>query len=185
MKRFCIKHKKRFSQAMTEVVLLIPIFMIVTFFIAKIFALLILIQKMEIAAYYTGRRWQLESHMNVRYMNDDHTVLLESIRKVVADYLGYNSRVRGFLGLSGTGPDIEITRTQVWNVVTIRVQTTSSGIRLLCKYPEGSVCTGPFNNKYCFSGYDFMCRHGRVLEIVKYVSNRDRPIAFVLPGLQE
>ena len=181
-----LKVKKRLSQAMTEVVLLIPIFMIVTFFIAKIFALLILIQKMEIAAYYVGRRWQLESHLNVRYIQYDHTELLDSIRRVVADYLGYNKgRISRFIGLVGNGPEIDIVRTQVWNVITIRVNTSPSRVRILCKYGAGNVCSGPFNNKYCYEGYNFVCGGGRTLEVVKYVSNRDRPIAFVLPGLQD
>jgi hypothetical protein len=52
-----------------------------------------------------------------------------------------------------------ITRTQVWNVVTLTVWTKPVTVPL-------------FHNQ----GYKF--------EVTKYVPNRDRPIAFVLPGLQ-
>ena len=178
--------KKRFSQAMTEVVLLFPVFMIVMFFIAKIFALLVLVQKMEIAAYYAARRWQLESHLNFRYAQSwDESFLKKDIKEKVAGYIGFNSpAVKKFLNLKDNGLEIEIIRTQVWNVVTIRVYTNPAGVKLLCKYPKGAVCSGVFQNQYCFSGYDYICSSGKALEVVKYVPNRDRPIAFVLPGLQ-
>ncbi len=52
---------------MTEVLLLFPMFMVILFITVKIFALLVLIQKMEIASYYAARRWQLESHLNANY----------------------------------------------------------------------------------------------------------------------
>ncbi|MCX7905356.1 MAG: pilus assembly protein [Elusimicrobiales bacterium] len=176
----------RVSQAMTEVVLLFPVFMIVMFFIAKIFALLVLIQKMEIAAYYAARRWQLESHLNVKYYNWDETYLKNSIKEKVAEYIGFNKNsVKRFLNLKDNGLELEITRTQVWNVVTIRVYTNPAGIKLLCKYPKTAVCVDRFYNQYCFAGYDYICSTGKALEVVKYVPNRDRPIAFVLPGLQK
>ena len=49
----------RKGQAMTEVVLLFPIVMFFLFAFAKVFALLILMQKLEIASFNAARRWQL------------------------------------------------------------------------------------------------------------------------------
>lgn len=179
--------RKRLSQAMTEVVLLFPVFMIVMFFIAKIFALLVLVQKMEIAAYYAARRWQLESHLNVRYAESwDEGFLKRDIKEKIEGYIGFKTpAIKKFLNLKDNGLELEIIRTQVWNVVTIRVHTNPAGIKLLCKYPKQAVCSERFQNQYCFAGYDYICTGGRALEVVKYVPNRDRPIAFVLPGLQK
>lgn len=187
MRIVCDKIKKRASQAMTEVVLLFPVFIIVLFFTAKIFALLVLIQKMEIAAYYSARRWQLESHLSTQYANGwDESFLKKDIKDKVAEYIGFNSSsVKKFLNLQDNGLEFNVERTQVWNVVTIRVRTNPAGIALLCKYPKQAVCVDQFQNKYCDSGYDYICTGGKALEVVKYVPNRDRPIAFVLPGLQD
>ncbi len=181
------KFRNRKSQAMTEVVLLFPIFMIVFFFVAKIFALLVLIQKMEVAAYYAGRRWQLESHLYSGYASGwDETFLKQNIKEKVAEYIGFNNAgIRRFLNLKDNGLELEITRTQVWNIVSIKVYTNPAGIKLLCKYPKQAVCVERFQNKYCETGYDFICTSGKALEVIKYVPNRDRPIAFVLPGLKE
>lgn len=172
---------------MTEVVLLFPVFMIVMFFTAKIFALLVLIQKMEIGAYYAARRWQLESHLYTGYATGwDETFLKQNIKEKVSEYIGFKSPgIRKFLNLKDNGLELEITRTQVWNVVTIRVFTNPAGIKILCKYPKQAVCVDKFQNQYCESGYDYICTSGKALEVVKYVPNRDRPIAFVLPGLQD
>ena len=52
--------RKRKGQATTEVVLLFPLFVIFAVFIIKIFGLLVLNQKMEIAAFYAARRYQLQ-----------------------------------------------------------------------------------------------------------------------------
>lgn len=179
--------KKRFAQAMTEVVLLFPVFIIVLFFTAKILSLLVLVQKMEIAAYYAARRWQLESHLYTGYATGwDETFLKQDIKDKVGQYIGFNSSsVRKFLNLKDNGLEFEVLRTQVWNVVTIRVHTNPAGIKLLCKYPKQAVCVDKFKNQYCESGYDYVCTSGKSLEVIKYVPNRDRPIAFVLPGLQD
>jgi len=187
MKRNIFKIKKRFAQAMTEVVLLFPVFIIILYFTAKIFSLLVLVQKMEVAAYYAARKWQLESHIYSGYATTwDEPVLKETIKDKVAEYIGFNNAgIRKFLNLKDNGLDLEITRTQVWNVVTLRVHTNPSGIALLCKYPKQAVCVDKFKNQYCETGYDFICSGGKALEVIKYVPNRDRPIAFVLPGLQK
>jgi len=149
----------RRGQATTEVVLLFPLFMFFLFAFAKTFALLILVQKMEVASYYAARRWQLESHRNVRYENHDNTALCRDIEYTVKKYLGFEDHAtKGFLGLQ-SAKICPVTRTQVWNVVTLQVKTRPISVPL-------------FKN----SGFTF--------EVVKYVPNRDRPIAFVLPGLQ-
>lgn len=165
------------GQATTEVVLLLPMFMFFLFAFAKVFALLILVQKLQIASFYAARRWQLESHRNASYeASFDTPVLQPDIQGHVCDYLGYapgssctGSPTPNFLDLgtncaasttcpNSSFPGISIQRTQVWNVVTT------------------TVCTNPVNLVfYKTQGFTF-CD-------TKYVPNRDRPIAFVLPGL--
>lgn len=152
--------KRARGQATTEVVLLVPLFMFFLFAFAKVFALLVLVQKMEIASYYAARRWQLESHRNVSWENFDNNALRSDILKYVNGYLGYGSSNAEFLDLDGRSAQLNIVRTQVWNIVTLTVFTRP------VKLPY-------VQNK----GYKF--------EVVKYVPNRDRPIAFVLPGLQK
>ncbi|MFC1679856.1 hypothetical protein ACFL2T_06570 [Elusimicrobiota bacterium] len=148
----------RRGQATTEVVLLLPLFMFFLFAFSKLFATLVLIQKMEIASYYAARRWQLESHRNVAHETFDDTRLCPHIEERVKEYLGfYDATTKGFLGLESVAV-CPVQRTQVWNVVTLTVFTSPISMPLMQ--------TG---------GYKF--------EVVKYVPNRDRPIAFVLPGL--
>ncbi|MHB0996968.1 MAG: TadE/TadG family type IV pilus assembly protein [Elusimicrobiales bacterium] len=172
----------RSGQAMTEVVLLFPIFLIIVFITAKIFALLVLVQKMEIASYYAARRWQLESHLSADHAGWDDGTLKKDIEKAVSGYIGFETpAVRKFLNLKELKMDV--VRTQVWNVITITVVTNPAGIKLLCKYPKQAVCTFPYGQA-CLDGHDYICRGGRQLEVIKYVPNRDRPIAFVLPGLK-
>lgn len=152
------------GQAMTETVLLFPLFMFFLFAFAKVFALLILVQKLEIASFYAARRWQLESHRNAQYEGFDDSALRTDIQQRVMTYLGYDTSAAGFLDLtqacrSGKTPGISVQRTQVWNIVTV------------------TACTRPLN-------MPFYKTTGFVFESTKYVPNRDRPIAFVLPGLQ-
>lgn len=151
------------GQATTEVVLLFPIFMFFLFAFAKVFALLMLVQKVEIASFYAARRWQLESHRNANYDGQDNG-LMRDIEKNVREYVGYGTSAGKFLDLSDSCPrglktGVAVTRTQVWQVVTV------------------TICTHPINMPfYKTDGFGF--------EVTKYVPNRDRPIAFVLPGLQ-
>jgi hypothetical protein len=149
--------KNRRGQAMTEVVLMFPMFMFFLFAFAKIFALLVLVQKIEIASFYAARRWQLESHRNVDFISNDNALKV-NIEQQVSQYLGYGQPAGKFLDLEGTGAMITIERTQVWQVVTVTVKTEP------IKMPY-----------YETKGFKF--------EVTKYVPNRDRPIAFVLPGL--
>lgn len=147
------------GQATTEVVLLLPLFMFFFFAFAKIFALLILVQKLEVASYYAARRWQLESHRNVAREGFDANQLRSNILRYVNGYLGYGSATASFLDLDGPSAQLDITRTQVWNIVTLTAWTKPLDMPLLKS-------------------------RGFRLEVTKYVPNRDRPIAFVLPGLQ-
>ena len=174
---------RRRGQAMTEVVLLFPLFMLVVFITAKMFALLVLVQKMEIGSYYAARRWQLESHLNADFAASwDEPWLKKDIEDKVKGYLGFDTpSVKKFLNLRTL--KLEIVRTQVWNVVTMTVETDPAGIGLLCKYPKQVVCASPYGAA-CISGYEYLCSGGKQLEVIKYVPSRDRPIQFVLPGLK-
>ncbi|MBI4425494.1 MAG: hypothetical protein HY554_17315 [Elusimicrobia bacterium] len=153
------------AQATTEVVLLVPLFMLFLFLFAKIFALLVLVQKMEIASYYAARRWQLESHRNVKYEGDDSGFLLANIRENVNKYLGYTDlRTRSYLNLSGETARLTVQRTQVWNIVVLEVNTNA--------------LSSPI-----FKYFSAKNRGALTFSVTKYVPNRDRPIAFVLPGI--
>lgn len=174
---------RRKGQAMTEVVLLFPMFMLIVFITAKMFALLVLVQKMEIASYYAARRWQLESHLNSEHAKKwDEPFLIGNIEGKVKGYLGFETpAVKEFLNLRSA--KLDIVRTQVWNVVTLTVTTDPAGVQMLCKYGKSEVCAAPYGED-CNNGYDYICAGGKQLEVVKYVPNRDRPIQFVLPGLK-
>jgi hypothetical protein len=157
--------KRRRGQATTEVVLLFPIFMLFLFAFAKIFALLIVVQKLEIASYYAARRWQLESHRNVDYEGFDNGALRKDIEDKVMQYVGYGTSVEKFLDLGFTcgankSVGVKVERTQVWNVMTV------------------TICTNPIEIGWMYKSKGF------TFEVTKYVPNRDRPIAFILPGLQ-
>jgi hypothetical protein len=165
-----LKIRKEEGQATTEVVLLFPLFVFFLIAFAKIFALLILVQKLEIASFYAARRWQLESHRNAQYYGWDQSNLLRSINTNVLAYLGYDTKsVSSFLDLDGScrstttcpanQPGVTVQSAQVWNVVTV------------------TACTKPLS-------LPFYTTPGFVFCSTKYVPNRDRPIAFVLPGLQ-
>jgi len=170
------------GQATTEMVLLFPVFMILMFALVKTFALLVLIQKLEISSYYAARRWQLESHHQTKYMTWDQGWLRNDIEDNVKEYLGFKSRsIKGFLNLKDA--KLSITRTAVWNVVTLQITTNPSGVKLLCKYNRNRVCGAPFGLN-CQRGYNYLCTSGGALTAIKYVPNRDRPIQFELPGLQ-
>ena len=165
---------------MTETVLLFPLFMFFLFAFAKVFALLILVQKIEIASTYAARRWQLESHRSAKWEQEfDDPILKPDINNKVRAYIGYGQQsldmdygggrkesfnASNFLDLTEAcndnegPPGVKVSRTQVWNVVTVRV------------------CTKPLN-------MPFYQTTGFVFKSTKYVPNRDRPIAFILPGL--
>jgi hypothetical protein len=182
--------ERRPAQAMTEVVLLFPVFMVILFVTAKIFALLVLVQKMEIASFYAARRWQLESHLNADWAAQQDDMVKRDIEEKVREYLGFsNPAIVKFLNLQNATLDVQ--RTQVWNVVTLKVSTRPRNIKLMCKYPKEAVCSS--YGQDCRNGYDYLCvepgNHqngaGKTLEVTKYVPSRDRPITFELPGAAE
>ena len=193
-KRFCYIYKAlrkgRPAQAMTEVVLLFPVFMVILFVTAKMFALLVLVQKMEIASFYAARRWQLESHLSASFISYDEG-LRKDIEEKVQEYLGFhNPSVKKFLNLQSA--KVVVNRNnQVWNEVTLIVTTSPTNIKLLCRYPKDVVCAS--YGRDCRNGYEYMCvepgNHqnaaGKKLEVTKYVPNRDRPIEFIIPGAAE
>lgn len=151
--------RRRRGQATTETVLLFPLFVFFLWAFAKVYALLILVQKVEIASFYAARRWQLESHRNVNFIPQDQK-LQTHIEEKVSEYLGYKTKTGAFLDLVGDGAKLDIDRTQVWQVVTLTVKTSPLDM--------------PF---YKTKGMEFV--------VTKYVPNRDRPIAFILPGLKD
>jgi len=168
------------GQATTEVVLLFPVFIMFLLLFAKVFAMLILVQKLEIASFYAGRRWQLESHRNESYVESiDTPQLLPDIASRTCSFLGYSGSGGGgtctpppttnnFLDLitqcqpskecTANYPGVTVQRTQVWNVVTVTACTKAF--------------TVPFVKGMKMGGFVFCS--------TKYVPNRDRPIAFVL-----
>jgi len=171
----------RRGQATTEVVLLFPLFLIFIIFMSKIFGLLVLVQKMEIASAYAAKRWQLESHTTAFYATGwDTRFLQRDIESRVADYIGFNNTaVRNFLSLSRM--ELNIERTQMWNEVRITVYTNPPKLGLLCKYNKQVVCNDNRIRDNCMKGYGYICESGGKLEVKKFVPNRDRPIPFVLP----
>lgn len=160
LSRFASRISRRNGQATTEMVLLLPLFMLFLFVFVKIFALLVLVQKLEVASFYAARRWQLESHRNAAYESWDDSALKSDILKRVRRYMGFdNPSVKKFLNLERA--EIEIQRTQVWQVVTLRVYTRP------WRFPGLKDRQGPLK-----------------LDVVKYVPNRDRPIKQNLPIAQ-
>lgn len=169
------------GQATTEVVLLFPIFFILALFVIKIYGLLVVLQKTEIASAYAGRRWQLESHRALQYTQGwDKNFLEKDIKKKVQEYIGFtNPATRKFLSLRRV--DVSIERLDVWNIVTITVSTYPPRLPFLCSYNKREVCKSPYGAA-CMRGYNFICESGGTIKVTKNVPNRDRPIAFILPN---
>jgi Flp pilus assembly protein TadG len=154
------------GQAMTEMVLLFPVFLFFMFGFVKVFSLLILVQKVEIAAVYAASRWEFESHRNVLYAAFDSGPLTNDIKNKVMRYIGFkNRKLADFLDLDRC--TLNIDREAIWSTVTLTVTTTPWGRKF--KFLEDQ--SGPIRKS---SGLTF--------SKVKYVPSRDRPISYVLPG---
>ena len=154
------------GQAMTEMVLLFPIFLFFMFGFVKVFALLILVQKVEIAAVYAASRWEFESHRNVAYNGFDSGTLLNDIKRKSMAYIGFNNRkLSDFLDLDRF--DLKVDREAIWSTVTLTVTTVpwSRKLKFLAQQ------NGPIRRD-----------QGLTFSKVKYVPSRDRPISYVLPG---
>lgn len=177
MMNFSMLRQKR-GQATTEVVLLFPLFVIFIVFIIKIFGLLILSQKMEIAGYYAARRFQLQSHETDYYANTwDKRFLIKDIQKKVENYLGFdNAGMRKFLSLRDLKMDIQTSGT--WTKVTLTAQTAPPRTRFLCNYDKDDVCKSDVK---CLRGYAFLCETGGQVQVIKYVGKNERPSPYARP----
>ncbi|MFC1522094.1 hypothetical protein ACFL6Y_06770 [Elusimicrobiota bacterium] len=149
------------GQATTELVLLVPLFLIFAIAIIKIFLIAIMVQKMELSMYYAGRRWMLESHKNMFFSKDKKhgdKMLIKKIKKKIQNDLGYNNPVlRKLMGLEKV--DFKVKRTIVYGVLKLKVR--AKGIL-------------PFQpNKI------------KEWEIIKYVPTRDRPIGWAIPSVAQ
>ena len=175
-KLFSLRSRK--GQATTEVVLLFPLFVIFILFIIKIFGLLILSQKMEIAGYYAARRFQLQSHETDYYANTwDRRFLKKDTQRKVESYLGFdNEGMRKFLSLNELKMDIETSGT--WTKVVLTARTKPPRIRFLCNYNKDQVCD---RDAKCLKGYMFLCETGGEVEVIKYVGHNERPAPYQRP----
>ena len=177
MKLFsCIRNRK--GQATTEVVLLFPIFVIFILFIIKIFGLLVLSQKMEVAGYYAARRFQLQSHETDYYQRTwDKRFLEKDIQKKVENYLGFdNAGMRKFLSLNKLVLDIN--RSGTWTKMVLTARTKAPRIRFLCNYNKDRVCE---RDAKCLKGYAFLCETGGEVSVIKYIGHNERPAPYQRP----
>ena len=177
MKRFLSSSR---GQATTETVLLFPIMVIFIIFIIKIFGLLVLTQKMEIAGFYAARRFQLQSHTTDYLQRWDTRYLQKDIQKKVEEYIGFNNpaMVR-FLSLRSLNLTIKTSGT--WTKVVLTVHTAPPRIKFLCKYDKLQLCQ---NDPHCLSGYAFLCETGGEIEITKYVGPNERVLPWRRPDNQ-
>ncbi|MDD4004056.1 MAG: pilus assembly protein [Elusimicrobiaceae bacterium] len=176
--KFFLRKSNRKGQAITEVVLMLPLLFIFMLFMVRIFFLLVLVQKMEIAAFYAARRYQLQSHRSVTYQGYNDNLEFR-ISEYVREYLGVGS----YPGLSSV--DVEFTQSQVWCQIDINAHITvlSGALQtMLCRGGENTVCSH-YDSVTCGRGYDTMCGNGAILNTTKYVAPRDRYLEFSLPGL--
>ncbi len=165
------------GQATTETVLLFPVLVIFILFIIKIFGLLVLTQKMEIAGFYAARRYQLQSHVTDYLTRWDRRFLQKDIEKKVRDYLGFNNAGMKRL-LSLRDLKLKINTSGTWTQVTMTVQTAPPRINFLCKYEKLQLCQGDLS---CLKGYEFLCETGGQIQVIKYVGPNERPLPWVRP----
>lgn len=165
------------GQATTETVLLFPVMVIFILFIIKIFGLLVLTQKMEIAGFYAARRYQLQSHTTDYLTRWDRRFLQKDIQRKVEAYLGFsNPGMARFLSLRKLKIDINTSGT--WTKVTMTVFTAPPRIKFLCKYDKLQICQ---NDMSCLKGYSFLCETGGQIQVIKYVGPNERVMPYVRP----
>ena len=177
------------GQAMTEMVMVFPIFVLVMLVVLKLFALVLVVQKAEIASAYAARKWMLEAHRSSQYTPSDEGIK-NTIRQKVKTFIGTST----LLGVNET--NVYFTRTQVWTMVEVSVNVASPNVPILCIYKKEEVCEG--YGTACNKGYEFMCGEleegygeekdkkifkGAVIRATKYVPVRDRPIKWSLPSV--
>lgn len=169
--------RRRSGQATTEVVLLFPLFVIFAIFIIKIFGLLVLNQKMEIAAFYAARRFQLQSGEADAMQTWNKRFLEKDIKKKVEDHLGFNNAgMRTFLSLNRF--NLEIITSGTWTKVVLTAYTKPPRIRFLCNYDKFAVCK---NDERCFRGYEYLCDTGGAIKVEKWAGKNDRVIPYIQP----
>lgn len=177
MKCFSFLRLRR-GQATTEMVLLFPVFVIFILFIIKIFGLLVLSQKMQIAGTYAARRYQMQSHVNTYFAQTwDQRYLKKDIKKKVEDYVGFsNPGAVRFLSLKALKLDIDTSGT--WTKITLEATTRAPRIRFLCNYNKDQVCQ---HDNYCLKGYSFLCENGASVRVIKYAGKNERPAPYMRP----
>ena len=178
MSNISFSFRSRQGQATTEVVLLFPLIVIFILFIIKIFGLLVLSQKMEIAGYYAARRFQLQSHETDYYQRTwDQRFLINDIQDKVENYLGFdNPGMRKFLSLNELKMDIN--RSGTWTKVVLTARTKPPRIPFLCKYNKDQVCE---RDPKCLKGFAFLCETGGEVSVIKYVGHNERPSPYQRP----
>ena len=167
----------RRGQATTETVLLFPVLIIFMLFIIKIFGLLVLSQKVEIAGFYAARRYQLQSHMTDSLQRWDRRFLEKDIKKKVEEYLGFNNAgMRRFLSLKSF--DLDINTSGTWHRVVLTVRTRAPHIKFLCDYDKQELCQ---NEMTCYKGFEFLCETGGQIQVIKYIGPNERVLPWMRP----
>ncbi len=168
----------RRGQATTEMVLLFPVLVVFVLFIIKIFGLLVLNQKMQMAGMYAARRYQLQSHVTDYYEQGwDRRYLKKDVQRKVEEIIGLNNPgTRQFLSLNSFKMDID-TRDN-WTKITLVANTKAPRIRFLCNYDKDKVCD---RDRYCLRGYNFLCEDGAKIEVIKYAGKNERPAPYARP----
>ncbi|MBR2082100.1 MAG: pilus assembly protein [Elusimicrobiaceae bacterium] len=176
MKRHLFSRKE--GQATTEMVLLFPVLVVFVLFIIKIFGLLVLNQKMQIAGMYAARRYQLQSHVTDFYEKGwDRRYLKKDVQRKVEEIIGFNNPgTRQFLSLNSFAMDINTDDN--WTKITLTANTKAPRIRFLCNYDKDRVCD---RDRYCLRGYSFLCEEGAKIQVIKYAGKNERPAPYARP----
>ncbi len=170
-------HNRR-GQATTEMVLLFPVLIIFVLFIIKIFGLLVLNQKMQIAGTYAARRYQLQSHVTDYYEKGwDRRFLKKDVERKVEEIVGFNNPgMRQFLSLNSFRLDVNTDNN--WTKITLTANTKAPRIKFLCNYDKDRVCD---RDRYCLKGYSFLCEEGARIQVIKYAGKNERPAPYSRP----
>lgn len=168
----------RRGQATTEMVLLFPVLIIFVLFIIKIFGLLVLNQKMQIAGTYAARRYQLQSHVTEYYEKGwDRRFLKKDVQRKVEEIIGFNNPgMRQFLSLNSFRLDVNTDNN--WTKITLTANTKAPRIKFLCNYDKDRVCD---RDRYCLRGYSFLCENGARIQVIKYAGKNERPAPYARP----
>lgn len=158
------------GQATAEVVLAMLFIVPFALAFAKLFLVMVSVQKMEIASYYAARRWYLESHRNPSYSpkdgagscTDPGVCGLNAGGNLCSNILGCVSRYMGCT----EGAWIRNCALSVAQYPTMNQVRVKAEIQIL---PDSYFFPGGFSRR---------------IAVTKNVPFRDRPISYVLPGMQ-